>query len=93
MSLVVCRGATVILETQPELALLLAGTEGAIQVIACGRKLPRFDLHCPLMSLPRAFGTTAETIPPPPPSFRVSAAHAERWAQRLPAQGRLVGIA
>jgi hypothetical protein len=93
LPLVARRGATVILETQPELASLLAGTEGATEVIARGRKLPRFDLHCPLMSLPRAFGTTAETIPPPLPSFRVSAAHAERWTQRLPAQGRLVGIA
>ena len=91
--LVARRGATVILEVQPELASLLAGAEGAAQVIARGRKLPRFDLHCPLMSLPRAFATTAESVPAPLPSLRVCAAHAERWAQRLPPQGPLIGIA
>ncbi|MEJ0067717.1 MAG: tetratricopeptide repeat protein [Pseudomonadota bacterium] len=28
-----------------------------------GDSLPRFDLHCPLLSLPLAFGTTVDTIP------------------------------
>jgi tetratricopeptide (TPR) repeat protein len=48
-------GASVILEVQPELAALLAATEGAARVVARGDRLPHFDLHCPLMSLPRAF--------------------------------------
>ena len=48
-------GARVILEVQPEILSLLRKTEGAAAVIARGDKLPRFDLHCPLMSLPRAF--------------------------------------
>ena len=30
---------------------------------ASGEPLPRFDAHLPLMSLPRVFGTTFETIP------------------------------
>jgi tetratricopeptide (TPR) repeat protein len=91
--LVARRGATVILEVQPELASLLAGLDGAACVIARGHKLPRFDLHCPLMSLPRAFRTTVETIPATAPYIRVSAARAQSWAQRLPAQGPLIGIA
>ena len=90
--LVARRGATVILEVQPELASLLAGIDGAAGVIARGRKLPRFDLHCPLMSLPRALGTTAETIPAAVPYIRVAQAAARSWAQRLP-QGRVIGIA
>src|SRR5262249_21302163 len=46
--LVARRGARVILEVQPELVALLAGSAGAAEVIARGCKLPRFDLHCPL---------------------------------------------
>ena len=91
--LVARRGARVILEVQPELVALLAGVAGAAAVIARGRKLPRFDLHCPLMSLPGAFRTTAETTPAAVPYLEVSAARTQAWAQRLPAQGPLVGIA
>jgi tetratricopeptide (TPR) repeat protein len=91
--LVARRGATVVLEVQPELVSLLAGFPGAASVIAHGRKLPRFDLHCPLMSLPRAFGTTAETIPADVTYLEVPAARAQSLAQRPPAQGPLIGIA
>jgi Flp pilus assembly protein TadD len=91
--LVARRGASVILEVQPELVSLLAGLAGAATVIARGRKLPRFDLHCPLMSLPRAFGTTAETIPAGTPYLQVAAARTEAFARALPGQGPLIGVA
>jgi tetratricopeptide (TPR) repeat protein len=55
-------GARVILEVQPELVRLMAALEG-IEVIAHGQPLPAFDLQCPLMSLPLAFGTQLSTIP------------------------------
>jgi hypothetical protein len=35
----------------------------AKNIIAKGDMLPIFDFHCPLMSLPLAFGTTLENIP------------------------------
>jgi tetratricopeptide (TPR) repeat protein len=91
--LVARRGANVILEVQPELLSLLAPFPGAVHVVARGRKLPRFDLHCPLMSLPRAFRTTTATIPAAVPYIQASAARAQAWAKRLPAQGPLVGVA
>jgi tetratricopeptide (TPR) repeat protein len=91
--LVARRGATVILEVQPELVSLLAGFDGAVHVIARGGKLPRFDLHCPLLSLPRAFRTTPATIPAAVPYIHASAARTQGWAERLPAQGPLIGIA
>ena len=87
------RGASVILEVQPELVSLLAGFAGAASVIARGRKLPRFDLHSPLMSLPRAFRTTAETVPAAAPYIQVDAARAQAFSQRLAGQGPLIGIA
>jgi tetratricopeptide (TPR) repeat protein len=61
--MVAARGARVILECQPELCGLLKDVPGAERVIARGGPLPSFDLQCPLLSLPRAFNTTLQTIP------------------------------
>lgn len=55
-----------------------------------------WDLQCPLMSLPRAFGTRPETIPAAMPSLRVPEKAAAHWRERLEiaAPGRYrVGIA
>ena len=61
-------GARVVLEAPAPLLLLLrtlgAGAgAGTDELVASGYPLPEFDLHCPLMSLPLAFGTTVETVP------------------------------
>ena len=61
--LVAERCKAVVLECQPQLKHLLAGTPGVSSVYARGEPLPRFDAHLPLMSLPHVFGTTFETIP------------------------------
>ena len=61
--LVAERCKAVVLECQPQLKRLLAGTPGLSSVHAPGEPLPRFDAHLPLMSLPRVFGTQTETIP------------------------------
>ena len=44
-------------------------------MVSRGQPLPAFDLHCPLLSLPLAFGTTLATIPG---HRALSAAPAER---------------
>lgn len=56
-------GARVVLEVQPALRPLLAGLAGPAQVLAQGEPLPPFDYHCPLLSLPLAFGTTLDSVP------------------------------
>jgi tetratricopeptide (TPR) repeat protein len=61
--LVAARGARVILEVQRPLHTLMASMPGAVQVVSRGDALPAFDMHCPLLSLPLAFGTQLETIP------------------------------
>lgn len=61
--LVAAQGATVLLEVQTPLKLLLTGLNGVSRIIAQGEQLPDFDYHCPLLSLPLALGTTIETIP------------------------------
>jgi len=80
------RGAHVILDVPPALAPLMAQIEG-ISVVTKGDTMPAFDLHCPLMSLPRAFNTTLETIPADVPYLSAPVTHLEKWRQRLPQAG------
>jgi hypothetical protein len=75
-------GAKVVLEVQPALLSLLSEIDG-IAAIPQGEKLPPFDLHCPLMSLPLAFGTELDSIPAEIPYLRVSADRASKWRERL----------
>ena len=62
--LVALLGAKVILEVQRPLVKLLKNIEGVSQIIAKGDNLPDFDYQCPLLSLPLAFKTELQTIPP-----------------------------
>ncbi|MGA3372672.1 MAG: tetratricopeptide repeat protein [Terracidiphilus sp.] len=72
-TLVEARGGQVILQVQePVLRLMqsLAAVRAGLAVTALlGEKPPqsdhKFDLECPLMSLPAVFGTTVETVPWP----------------------------
>jgi tetratricopeptide (TPR) repeat protein len=53
-----------------------------------------FDVHCPIMSLPYAFGTTLETIPSNIPYLDAPAALTEKWSKQLSKFGGLkVGLA
>jgi tetratricopeptide (TPR) repeat protein len=72
----------VVLEVPPLLADLVASLSASIEVIARGSPLPAFDFHCPLGSLPLAFGTTLATIPPPAP-LRVPAERLDEWRAKL----------
>ena len=56
-------GGTVVALVQPALADLVATCPGVDQVVAHGQPLPPFDLHLPLMSLPKVFRTDLESIP------------------------------
>ncbi|MBV8649516.1 MAG: glycosyltransferase family protein [Paludibacterium sp.] len=56
-------GARVILEVPPSLAELLKTLDGVAEIRVKGERLPAFDFHCPLLSLPLAFKTTLNTIP------------------------------
>ncbi|MBV8211036.1 MAG: tetratricopeptide repeat protein [Burkholderiaceae bacterium] len=62
-SLVAARGARVVLEAQRELVPLLGTLGCGISVVAKGEPLPSFELQCPLLSLPLAFGTELSSIP------------------------------
>jgi len=80
------RGARVILEVQRPLATLLEGLAGVAEIVVQGQPLPAFDYHCPLLSLPLAFGTTQETIPRSPAYLRADAERVAVWRARIEAR-------
>ena len=87
------RGARVILEVQAPLKRVMKTLAGPAEVIAYGEPLPTFDLHCPLMSLPLAFGTTAATIPAHIPYLAADPQLVAQWRARLGDGGkRRVGL-
>ena len=91
--LAVERGATVILRVQPELVRLAATLAGVQDVGPAGGPPPACDYYCPIMSLPRAFGTTLATIPAAVPYFAADPRAVEAWRRRLGAGGGLrVGL-
>ena len=75
--------ARLVLEVQPPLKTLLADLPGAAQVIAQGEPLPPFDAHCPLLSLPGIFGTTAKTIPERLRQLAAAPARVRQWQRRF----------
>jgi hypothetical protein len=81
--MVAALGARVILGVEPPIQQLLGGIKGVADCV--GRSSPlAHDLHCPLGSLPLAFGTRLDTIPfaegyfPAPAAARVKV-----WEDRL----------
>ena len=85
--LVAGRGAKVLLAVQAPLEPLLADLEGVDGIVVPGELPPPFDYHCPLLSLPLAFGTTLETIPPGRGYVRVAGprfdGRLDAWRARL----------
>ncbi|MBN8927255.1 MAG: hypothetical protein BGO51_05565 [Rhodospirillales bacterium 69-11] len=91
--LVAAAGARVVLEVPPALMRLVGTLAGVVEVVMAGDPLPGFDLHCPLMSLPLAFGTTLESIPRAVPYLHPEPAQAEAWRQALGGlRGRRIGL-
>jgi tetratricopeptide (TPR) repeat protein len=84
------RGARVILVVAKPLHALLSGFPGVSECLMVADKLPAFDMHCPICSLPLAFGTRLDTVPsatsylPAPARERV-----KLWEDRLGPHDRL----
>ncbi|MEG4588135.1 tetratricopeptide repeat protein [Microcoleus sp. MOSTC5] len=57
------QGAKVMVACYPELMRLFATVAGIEYLSVSLEGLPEFDVHAPLMSLPRIVGTTLETVP------------------------------
>jgi tetratricopeptide (TPR) repeat protein len=81
--LVMRRGAQVVVATPVGLRRLLATLPGSPRIVSEGEPVPAHDYHCPLMSLPLAFGTTPSTAPCGVPYLRADSSDVRRWAERL----------
>lgn len=90
--LVADRGARVVLEVQPPLVRLIRTLPGVAEVIVRGEPLRPFDTHCPLLSLPLAFGTELQTIPSTVPYLHADPAAIAAWGTQLPIGGLRVGL-
>jgi hypothetical protein len=89
------RGARIIVECQAELQRLFQTIAGECPIVARGQVLPAFDLHCPLLSLPRVYGTNLSNIPNVVPYLSPDPALVDAWSQTLGSgDGRLrIGLA
>jgi len=76
-------GAHVLFEAPQILHPVLGNLEGIDQLFKKGDPLPRFDLHCPLLSLPLAFKTTIATIPTPNAYLQSEPDLVNTWVNRL----------
>ena len=77
------RGARVIVRAQPPVIDLLSSLDGVAHLLRPGDKAPEWDFHCPMMSLPLAFGTMLDTVPDHGPYLSAEPDLVTHWADRL----------
>ena len=80
-------GAEVVLAVQEPLVGLLASLGPAVRIIGERDDPGRFDCHCPLMSLPLAFGTTLGTVPATVPYLHAEPERVAVWRRRFGEHG------
>ena len=86
-------GATVILEVEKPLMTLFQTLPGVTHIVQKGQPVPRFDFHCPLISLPLAFHTTLSNIPSTKKYLGVDPAKQILWQKKLGPKTKLrVGV-
>lgn len=90
--LVAKRGGRVVLEVPAPLVGLMRRMPGLAEVIPTGTPPAKFDLHCPLLSLPHVFGTRIESIPASVPYLTADPLLIAAWRDRIPQDGKRVGL-
>ena len=87
----VARQAKVVLAVQQPLVKLLGTLPGNIEVIGEGDPLPPFDVHCPLLSLPRLL--KARDIPATGAYLTAEPGRLADWRARLGGRRPRIGLA
>lgn len=81
--MVAARGGKVIFACRPELVRLMRTLFGVEHFVTQGDPFIPFDVQSTLMSLPRLFGTTPETIAAQVPYLRADPALVEQWRAKV----------
>jgi tetratricopeptide (TPR) repeat protein len=91
----VCRQAgRVVFEVPAAIQWLLSSLDCNAELTPAAESTLRYDYHCPLLSLPLAYGTDLASIPAEVPYLSVPPADVARWHQRLSeVAGLKIGIA
>lgn len=92
--MVAARGGKVIVARPRELDRLFRQIKGVEQWVTPGDRMPAYDVHCSLMSLPMNFGTKLATIPAHVPYLSADPELVDPWKGRLSdvGAGRKVGL-
>jgi tetratricopeptide (TPR) repeat protein len=91
--LLAARGAQVFVGSPPELAAVLNGLPGIRGVIASHADAPACEFVCPLLSLPRLFGTRMTNVPANVPYLYADPEKVRDWRTRFADDGILrIGI-
>jgi tetratricopeptide (TPR) repeat protein len=92
--LLAARGARVLFLCPPELRTLIVSLQGISELLSDTSALPPFELHAPLLSLPRLFGTMSnDQVPTATPYLHAEPQRVKAWEQRLgSSQGFRVGL-
>jgi len=85
-------GARIVLAVQEPLKSLLTSLGPDITLLSEAAVPNRYDLYCPLLSLPRAFNTTFRTIPGEQSYLHADPELVAVWRQRIGTHGFRIGI-
>ena len=83
----------VLLEVDKKLVKLFKESEIIENIYERGERLPEFDYHCPLLSLPLKFSTTIENIPSKNQYIFPKSSRVKKWEKFFDKQKFNVGIA
>lgn len=86
------RGARVLFAPDKPLTALIRTMAGDFDIVDADDRSLDFDVHCPLLSLPLAFGTSLKTIPAGVPYLFADPDRTERWARAIGGEGFRIGI-
>jgi predicted O-linked N-acetylglucosamine transferase (SPINDLY family) len=92
LPLVVGRARRVLVAASVATRRLLSSIAGIVVITPGEIPEQSFDVHCALLSLPRAFGTRIDTIPADIPYLQVDPQEAARWSARIGGDAPRVGI-
>ena len=82
----------VIMAAHPPMRRLLTTIKGITVVSVQDVPLPHFDVHCPLLSLPRIFATNLLNIPATVPYLHVNPTERKHWDKRFSGKALKVGM-